>query len=95
MTGAMNIPEFAEIIEQSARMHLVAPQDILSKSRTRTVSRARRWAMRQARLRFGWSYPELGKAFDRDHTTVLYACLGDAFREEKNMRKKFRNAMRP
>jgi chromosomal replication initiation ATPase DnaA len=30
--------------------------------------------MLAARRRFGLSYPELGRMFRRDHTTVLHAC---------------------
>lgn len=41
-------------------------------SRTRRFARYRQAAMRIAREE-GCSAPEIGRAYDRDHTTVLYA----------------------
>ena len=41
---------------------------------TRLPTRARMIAMLLARDLTGASYPEIGRAFCRDHTTVIYAC---------------------
>lgn len=40
----------------------------------RHMSRPRQICMAAARARHGFSLPEIGAAFNRDHTTVLYAC---------------------
>jgi len=47
--------------------------DLKSKRRTRTVAFPRMLAMYICRDRLGTSYPELGRGFDKDHTTVLSA----------------------
>ena len=49
--------------------------DLLSTSRTRSVTRPRQMAMALAKELTEHSLPEIGKAFGgRDHTTVLHAC---------------------
>jgi chromosomal replication initiator protein len=49
--------------------------DLLSKKRTRNITRPRQIAMLLARELTQLSLPEIGSAFgDRDHSTVLYAC---------------------
>lgn len=55
---------------------------IFGRARSKTIAEARAVAMWAARLRLGWSYPELGRAFDRDHTTILSACDTVAIRLE-------------
>jgi hypothetical protein len=52
----------------------VDPEDILGDSRTKTVATARAVTLWATRKLLNWSYPEIGKAFDRDHTTVMSAC---------------------
>lgn len=46
---------------------------IVSDERSSTISRARRIAMLVARRLTRMSYPELGRAFGRDHTSVIRA----------------------
>lgn len=53
--------------------------DLLGRSRRLTVSVARIVAMRIARTE-GYSYPELGIVFGRDHTTVMAVCRPKAGR---------------
>ncbi len=48
--------------------------DMLSRRQSNRVNRARKTAMQRARTRTRASYPELGRAFERDHTTIMYAC---------------------
>lgn len=51
------------------------PMDSLhSKTRFATEVRARHVAMYLVRERCRMSYPEIGRLFGRDHSTVLYAC---------------------
>ena len=42
-----------------------------SKSRQRQVTRARQITMYLVRRHLHWSFPEIGRAFSRDHTTVM------------------------
>ena len=49
--------------------------DLLSKKRTRSITRPRQMAMSMAKELTNHSLPEIGDAFGgRDHTTVLHAC---------------------
>lgn len=47
--------------------------DVLGQSRSSGVARARHLAMAVARSTLGRSYHELGRAFSRDHTSVVHA----------------------
>ncbi len=47
--------------------------ELKSKRRTRTIAFPRMLAMYICRERLGTSYPELGRGFEKDHTTVLSA----------------------
>jgi chromosomal replication initiator protein len=46
---------------------------LLEHDQHRALTRPRQVAMALCRGMLGMSYPQIGKAFDRDHTTVLYA----------------------
>lgn len=48
--------------------------DLKSKSRSRSVARPRQMAMALAKELTSHSLTEIGRAFGRDHTTVLHAC---------------------
>lgn len=61
----------AIILEVAAR-HGVDPDDLHGPSRLRRICRARWEAMRLLRAR-GLSSPMIGRMFNRDHTSVLYA----------------------
>lgn len=49
----------------------VTPKQILGSSRKRNIVRARQLAMWGAR-QHGVSFPEIGRFFNRDHTTVIH-----------------------
>lgn len=51
----------------------VDAEDVFSPLRSQSVAAARQYAMATCYLAFGWSMPEVGRLFDRDHTTVLSA----------------------
>ena len=51
----------------------VSTDAVLSRSRLKSVTRARALAMLVIRKRYLFSTPEIGKVFGRDHTTVLAA----------------------
>lgn len=48
--------------------------DLCSARRTRSIARPRQVAMSLAKELTQHSYPEIGEAFGKDHTTVLHAC---------------------
>lgn len=61
--------------------------DLVGRSRTGGLVRARHLAMAVARSTLGRSYPELGRAFGRDHTSVVTAVQGVARRVGEDERE--------
>ncbi len=58
-----------------AEYYKIAQRDLLSKSRSRSITRPRQVAMTLAKELTNHSLPEIGDAFGgRDHTTALHAC---------------------
>lgn len=51
----------------------VSQRDILGTSRVRPIAKARQAAMALCREQ-GFSLPQIGQVFRRDHTTILHAC---------------------
>ena len=49
-------------------------KDIIGKRRTRQLTKARHDMMQLIRKHTSLSYSEIGKIFNRTHSTVLYAC---------------------
>ncbi len=65
-----------EVAERHAKSHQVTVSDILGTGRYRTIVRAR-WAVwREIRSTTDYSYPEIGRLFQVDPTTVMHACKG-------------------
>ncbi|MCL2825369.1 MAG: chromosomal replication initiator protein DnaA, partial [Polyangiaceae bacterium] len=64
-----------ERIQETVCNHFhVSPDDMLSKARQKSISRARHIAMFLCRQRLKCSFPEIGRAFaNRDHSTVMSA----------------------
>lgn len=75
-------PAAKTIIRDVAREHGVSFDDILGPSRNRNVVRPRREAMHRIRQELGYSYPKIGRLFNRDHSTVLWATRGGRLRGE-------------
>lgn len=67
-----NIPPMRRVINEVAKAAKIKPAQIIGKDRTRLTSRARQVAMLICRDYCGASYPEIGRVFQRDHTTVIY-----------------------
>jgi len=63
-----------ELIRLVAEHYQLKPTDLKGDRRQRTVARPRQLAMYLARTLLAHSYPEIGRAFGRDHTTVIAAC---------------------
>lgn len=62
------------IIATVAEEHGVSAQDILSSIRNRKIVLARQHAIHEVKARRpGLSLPQIGRAFGRDHTTVLHS----------------------
>jgi chromosomal replication initiator protein len=71
--------------------------DLLSKRRSRSVTRPRQVAMALAKELTNHSLPEIGDAFGgRDHTTVLHACrkVADLRRSEQRVNEDYSNLAR-
>ncbi len=76
MQAAVATPRDAirAIIAEEARKAGVAVDALLGRCRRRAVVRARHAAMRRVHDAFPRkSYPEIGRIFGRDHSTVMYA----------------------
>ena len=66
--------------------------DLLSKRRTRVISRPRQMAMHLCKVLTAHSLPEIGDAFGgRDHTTVIHACrtIKDLLETDAKMKEDF------
>lgn len=62
-----------QISAYAASLFGVRITDVLSRNRSDPMVRARQAAMSVLRDVKGYSLPRIGRAFDRDHTTVLHA----------------------
>lgn len=85
------------IIKTVAEYYKIKVMDILSKRRTRTVTRPRQMAMALAKELTNHSLPEIGDAFGgKDHTTVIHACrkVKDLIQEDSSFSEDFKNLMR-
>jgi chromosomal replication initiation ATPase DnaA len=81
-------PSVTRVMDVVAERYGITRAALLGPGRTQPATTARQVAMRLVRELTGKSYPEIGRAFQRDHTTVIHACevteafaLGD-LREE-------------
>ncbi|MDR3416385.1 MAG: chromosomal replication initiator protein DnaA [Nevskia sp.] len=70
--------------------------DLSSVRRTRTLARPRQVAMSLAKELTQHSYPEIGAAFGKDHTTVLHACrkVVELKDEDERLREDYENLLR-
>ena len=75
------------IQKTTAEYYKIRVADLLSKRRTRSVTRPRQMAMALAKELTNHSLPEIGDAFGgRDHTTVIHACKKIAELKEADLR---------
>ncbi|WP_165857179.1 chromosomal replication initiator protein DnaA [Marinobacter sp. JSM 1782161] len=80
-----------------AEYYKIKVADLLSKRRTRSVTRPRQVAMSLSKELTNHSLPEIGDAFGgRDHTTVLHACkkIVELQETDANIREDYQNFMR-
>ena len=69
-----------------AKYYKIRVSDMVSKRRNRSVARPRQIAMALSKELTSLSLPEIGEAFERDHTTVLHACKKVAQLREEDTR---------
>lgn len=62
-----------KIVTATAAYYGIRVEDILGKSHTKECADPRKLAMYLCRKHLGLSYPAIGRAFDRDHSTVMKA----------------------
>lgn len=77
---AAGVPDLTPLLDLAAHAFGVSRQQLVGPSRADGLSAFRQVAMAAAR-RLGTSFPMIGRAFERDHTTVVHACqrvAGDA-----------------
>lgn len=88
MIAARRIVSIAEVQDTVARAFHLSRADLLSRTRRQHVVYARHVAMylsrelagntndgeESARARRGFSFPRIGKAFGRNHSSVIHAC---------------------
>ncbi len=67
------VPSFNEIVKSVAAFYNIKVSDIKSKRRNRAVALPRQVAMYIARECGKLSFPEIGSACDKDHSTVIHA----------------------
>jgi chromosomal replication initiator protein len=65
--------EAETIIEVVADHFKIAVTDLLGKKRNKEIVMPRQVAMYLAREMGAMSYPDIGRAFDRDYTTVIHS----------------------
>lgn len=65
--------EAETIIEVVAEYFEISVADLLGKKRNKEIVMPRQIAMYVAREMAGMSYPDIGRAFDRDYTTVIHS----------------------
>lgn len=78
----------------TAEYYKIRVSDLLSKRRSRSVTRPRQIAMSLAKELTSHSLPEIGDAFGgRDHTTVLHACrkVAELRQQEKRIEEDYKN----
>jgi chromosomal replication initiator protein len=87
-----------ENIQQTvAEYYKIRVADLLSKRRTREITRPRQLAMSFAKEFTNLSLPQIGDRFGgRDHTTVLHACrkIAELVQSDSKMREDQRNLQR-
>ena len=64
------------IIAEVAQAYRISVNEILSCGRRHPVAKARMEAMRRIRLELNYSYHQIARIFDRDHSTVISAVRG-------------------
>lgn len=62
---------FNAVVVSVAALHGVTSSQVMSDDNCHRVAHCRHHAMAEIRRLFKWSYPKIGEAFGRDHSTVM------------------------
>jgi len=65
-----------KIIAEVAAAYELTPEDLTGRRRFKYLMEPRWLAMRRIRKELGYSYPQIGQLFNRDHSSVIWACRG-------------------
>jgi len=81
------------IVDVVAEAHGVSPADIFSAKRHRTIVEPRQYAIYLTREMTSMSTLALGKAFGRDHSTIMHACdkVTDAIKANPELERKLQH----
>jgi chromosomal replication initiation ATPase DnaA len=79
-------PLARHIIAEVAAAHDVTPAEITGPRRFPHLVEARREAMTRVRNELGYSYPHIGRIFNRDHSSVIWSLRGGRFNQPKQER---------
>ena len=84
------------IKRQVATYYNIRVADLSSKNRSRSFARPRQIGMALAKELTQHSLPEIGRAFDKDHTTVLHADrkIAQLRKEDSRVREDYENLLR-
>ena len=63
----------SDVVASIAAQHNVEPDALFGRLRHQQICAARHAVWRALHVA-GWSYPRIGKAFGRDHATVMNGC---------------------
>ena len=80
-----------------AEYYNIKLSDLLSKRRSRSITRPRQMAMALTKELTNHSLPEIGEAYNgRDHTTVLHACkkIKELRVENNSLEEDYKNLIR-
>ena len=80
-----------------AEYYNIKLSDLLSKRRSRSITRPRQLAMALTKKLTNNSLPEIGEAFNgRDHTTVIHACkkIQELRVENSSLEEDYKNLIR-
>lgn len=77
-------PLAKQIIAEVAAAHDVTTAELLGPRRFKHLSEARREAMIRIREELGYSFPRIGRIFDRDHTSIIWNVRGGRLGQPSN-----------
>lgn len=64
------------IIDEVAAQYKIRAAEMIGPRRHAYLIEPRHVAMRRIRKELGYSYPQIGRLFNRDHSTIIWACRG-------------------
>ena len=65
-----------KIIAEVAAAYELKPEDLTGPRRFKYLMEPRWLAMRRIREELNYSFPQIGRLFNRDHSSVIWACRG-------------------